>query len=174
MLGHWGRDSALRQWGLAKSGGAKGATKRAIVAVAHAPCVPWWHSCHHRAAPETGRREESQRGSQERAPRPSVGFSRKRDFYSQCNPPPFRRWSFSRLPKRLRQARRPVPLAAQTIDVTWWDRRFRLSLAVVPAFFGNLLGPEPERSAIINIRIEEFFCLARRAPNARCEATEIR
>jgi|HubBroStandDraft_2_1064218.scaffolds.fasta_scaffold65144_2 transposase len=33
-LGHWGLDSALRQWGLAKTGGAKGATKRAIVAVA--------------------------------------------------------------------------------------------------------------------------------------------
>jgi transposase len=34
ILGHWGRDSALRQWGLAKGGGAKGASKRAIVAVA--------------------------------------------------------------------------------------------------------------------------------------------
>jgi transposase len=34
ILGHWGRDSALRQWGMAKSGGAKSATKRAIVAVA--------------------------------------------------------------------------------------------------------------------------------------------
>ena len=33
ILGHWGKDSALRQWGLSKSGGAK-ATKRAIVAVA--------------------------------------------------------------------------------------------------------------------------------------------
>jgi len=34
-LGHWGPDSALRQWGLAKgAGGAKGATRRAIVAVA--------------------------------------------------------------------------------------------------------------------------------------------
>jgi transposase len=33
-LGHWGRDSALRKWGLDKGGGAKGATKRAIVAVA--------------------------------------------------------------------------------------------------------------------------------------------
>ena len=30
ILEHWGRDSALRQWGLAKSGSAKGATKRAI------------------------------------------------------------------------------------------------------------------------------------------------
>ncbi|HEY4363347.1 MAG TPA: IS110 family transposase [Bryobacteraceae bacterium] len=33
-LGHWGRDSALRQWGLAKGGRAKGASRRAIVAVA--------------------------------------------------------------------------------------------------------------------------------------------
>jgi transposase len=33
ILGHWGRDSALRQWGLSKGGG-KNATKRAIVAVA--------------------------------------------------------------------------------------------------------------------------------------------
>ena len=34
ILGHWGRDSALRQWGLAKSEGGKKATLRAIVAVA--------------------------------------------------------------------------------------------------------------------------------------------
>ena len=34
LLGHWGRDSALRQWGLAKSGGGKTASKPAIVAVA--------------------------------------------------------------------------------------------------------------------------------------------
>jgi transposase len=34
ILGHWGRDSALRQWGLAKSEGGKRATLRAIVAVA--------------------------------------------------------------------------------------------------------------------------------------------
>ena len=33
-LGHWGSDSALRQWGLAKAAGGKKATKRAIVAVA--------------------------------------------------------------------------------------------------------------------------------------------
>jgi transposase len=33
ILGHFGKDSALRRWGLSKSGG-KGATKRAIVAVA--------------------------------------------------------------------------------------------------------------------------------------------
>ena len=33
-LGHWGQDSALRRWGLAKGGGAKGATRRAVVAVA--------------------------------------------------------------------------------------------------------------------------------------------
>lgn len=33
-LGHWGPDSALRQWGLAKGGGAKGAGRRAVVAVA--------------------------------------------------------------------------------------------------------------------------------------------
>jgi transposase len=34
-LGHWGPDSALRQWGLTEgTGGAKGATRRAIVAVA--------------------------------------------------------------------------------------------------------------------------------------------
>jgi transposase len=35
VLGHWGRDSALRRWGLAKSqSGGKPAVKRAIVAVA--------------------------------------------------------------------------------------------------------------------------------------------
>ena len=34
ILGHGGRDSALRQWGLAKSEGGKKATLRAIVAVA--------------------------------------------------------------------------------------------------------------------------------------------
>ena len=34
VLGHWGRDSALRRWGLAKSQGGKRATLRAIVAVA--------------------------------------------------------------------------------------------------------------------------------------------
>ena len=34
ILGHWGKDSALRQWGLAKSEGGKKATLRAIVAVA--------------------------------------------------------------------------------------------------------------------------------------------
>jgi transposase len=34
ILGHWGPDSALRQWGLAKSQGGKKATLRAIVAVA--------------------------------------------------------------------------------------------------------------------------------------------
>jgi transposase len=34
ILGHWGRDSALRQWGLAKGEGGKKATLRAIVAVA--------------------------------------------------------------------------------------------------------------------------------------------
>jgi transposase len=34
MLGHWGKDSALRQWGLSKAGGGKKATLRAIVAVA--------------------------------------------------------------------------------------------------------------------------------------------
>jgi hypothetical protein len=34
VLGHWGPDSALRQWGLAKSQGGKKATLRAIVAVA--------------------------------------------------------------------------------------------------------------------------------------------
>ena len=34
ILGHWGPDSALRQWGLAKSRGDKKATLRAIVAVA--------------------------------------------------------------------------------------------------------------------------------------------
>jgi len=34
VLGHWGPDSALRQWGLAKSRGGKKATLRAIVAVA--------------------------------------------------------------------------------------------------------------------------------------------
>lgn len=33
-LGHWGRDSALRRWGLAKAEGGKKATLRAIVAVA--------------------------------------------------------------------------------------------------------------------------------------------
>ena len=33
MLGHWGKDSALRQWGLSKSEGASG-KKRAVVAVA--------------------------------------------------------------------------------------------------------------------------------------------
>ena len=34
ILGHWGRDSALRRWGLAKAEGGKKATLRAIVAVA--------------------------------------------------------------------------------------------------------------------------------------------
>ncbi len=34
ILGHWGRDSALRQWGLAKSEGGRKSTLRAIVAVA--------------------------------------------------------------------------------------------------------------------------------------------
>lgn len=34
MMGHWGRDSALRRWGLAKAEGGKKATLRAIVAVA--------------------------------------------------------------------------------------------------------------------------------------------
>jgi hypothetical protein len=34
ILGHGGRDSALRRWGLAKSEGGKKATLRAIVAVA--------------------------------------------------------------------------------------------------------------------------------------------
>jgi transposase len=34
VLGHWGRDSALRKWGLAKSEGGKKATLRAIIAVA--------------------------------------------------------------------------------------------------------------------------------------------
>lgn len=34
ILGHWGRDSALRQWGLAKAGVGKKATLRAIVGVA--------------------------------------------------------------------------------------------------------------------------------------------
>ena len=34
ILGHYGKDSALRQWGLAKSEGSKKATLRAIVAVA--------------------------------------------------------------------------------------------------------------------------------------------
>lgn len=34
ILGCWGRDSALRRWGLAKAGGGKKATLRAIVAVA--------------------------------------------------------------------------------------------------------------------------------------------
>ena len=33
VLGHWGKDSALRQWGLSKSGGS-GSKKRAVVAVA--------------------------------------------------------------------------------------------------------------------------------------------
>jgi len=33
ILGHWGKDSALRQWGLSKSGGS-GSKKRAVVAVA--------------------------------------------------------------------------------------------------------------------------------------------
>lgn len=33
ILGHWGKESSLRQWGLSKSGGASG-KKRAIVAVA--------------------------------------------------------------------------------------------------------------------------------------------
>lgn len=33
VLGHWGKDSALRQWGLSKSGGNP-AKKRAVVAVA--------------------------------------------------------------------------------------------------------------------------------------------
>ena len=32
VLGHWGKDSALRQWGLSKSGGGK--KKRAVIAVA--------------------------------------------------------------------------------------------------------------------------------------------
>jgi transposase len=34
ILGHWGKDSALRQWGLSKAEGGKKATLRAIVAVA--------------------------------------------------------------------------------------------------------------------------------------------
>ena len=34
VLGHWGKDSALRRWGLAKGEGGKKATLRAIVAVA--------------------------------------------------------------------------------------------------------------------------------------------
>jgi transposase len=34
ILGHWGQDSALRRWGLAKSEGGSKATMRAIVAVA--------------------------------------------------------------------------------------------------------------------------------------------
>jgi transposase len=34
ILGHWGKDSALRQWGLSKAQGGKKATLRAIVAVA--------------------------------------------------------------------------------------------------------------------------------------------
>jgi transposase len=34
ILGPWGRDSALRQWGLMKAGGGKSASKRAVVAVA--------------------------------------------------------------------------------------------------------------------------------------------
>jgi transposase len=34
ILGHWGKDSALRRWGLAKSEGGKKATLRTIVAVA--------------------------------------------------------------------------------------------------------------------------------------------
>ena len=39
ILGHWGRDSALRRWGLAKSEGGQKATLRAIVAVARKLCV---------------------------------------------------------------------------------------------------------------------------------------
>jgi transposase len=34
ILGHYGKDSALRQWGLTKSEGGKKATLRAVVAVA--------------------------------------------------------------------------------------------------------------------------------------------
>jgi transposase len=34
ILGHWGKDSALRQWGLAKGEGGKKATLRSIIAVA--------------------------------------------------------------------------------------------------------------------------------------------
>lgn len=34
ILGHWGKDSALRQWGLSKAQGGKKATLRAIIAVA--------------------------------------------------------------------------------------------------------------------------------------------
>lgn len=34
ILGHWGPDSALRQWGLSKAAGGKKASLRAIVAVA--------------------------------------------------------------------------------------------------------------------------------------------
>jgi transposase len=34
IVGHWGRDSALRRWGLAKAEGGKQAKRRAIVAVA--------------------------------------------------------------------------------------------------------------------------------------------
>lgn len=34
VLGHWGKDSALRRWGLAKTEGGKKATLRAVVAVA--------------------------------------------------------------------------------------------------------------------------------------------
>jgi transposase len=34
ILGHWGKDSLLRQWGLSKSGGGASGKKRAIVAVA--------------------------------------------------------------------------------------------------------------------------------------------
>ena len=34
MLGHWGRDLALRQWGLRLASGGKNGRKRAIVAVA--------------------------------------------------------------------------------------------------------------------------------------------
>ena len=39
VLGHWGKDSTLRRWGLAKTEGGKKATLRAIVAVVESsPC----------------------------------------------------------------------------------------------------------------------------------------
>lgn len=43
ILGRWGRDSALRQWGLAHSGGSRSAKKRAIVAVARKLAVVLHH-----------------------------------------------------------------------------------------------------------------------------------
>jgi transposase len=55
VLGHWGKDSALRQWGLSKSNGGAG-RKRAVVAVARKLAVllhrMWWTGEAYKPFPE--------------------------------------------------------------------------------------------------------------------------